>query len=61
MIDRRKNPREFLVSGWDPYVVELTAENRDSNTKRTVAEEAPARKPVITRWRVMVMQRIGLS
>ena len=56
MIDRRKNPREFFVSGWDPYVIQLTTANRDSNNKKAVAKE-PEPEPTTTRWRAMLIKR----
>jgi len=64
VIDRRKNPREFFVSGWDPYVIELTAESRDpagrvADGAKTDAADAPPSEPVITRRRAMLMQRGG--
>jgi hypothetical protein len=28
MIDRRKNSREFVVAGWDPYILSLAANGK---------------------------------
>jgi len=59
MIDRRKNPREFFVAGWDPYIIRLTAEGRTPHKTSTV-ETVPT-EPVVTRWRSMVAQRLGMA
>ena len=57
MIDRRKNPREFLVAGWDPYILSLVSNGKvwDRQPDPTVC----SRKLGPTRWRTMLVNRLG--
>jgi hypothetical protein len=55
MIDRRKNPREFFVAGWDPYVLSLVSKRsgRQPNEDRGPKN----RKLGPTRWRTMLLRK----
>lgn len=73
MLDRREKPREFFLSGWDPYVISLTAEARAAReeaaqpaseellpevTSESVADSRESHKPTVTRWRAMLLNRL---
>ncbi len=57
MIDRRKNSREFVVSGWDPYILSLVSDGRTWD--RQLDATGRNRKLGPTRWRTMLIQRLS--
>ena len=57
MIDRRKNPREFFVAGWDPYILSLVSNGKTWD--RQLDSTGRNRKLGPTRWRTMLLQRLS--
>jgi hypothetical protein len=57
MIDRRKNSREFVVSGWDPYILSLVSDGK--TWARQLDATGRNRKLGPTRWRTMLIQRLS--
>jgi|ETN07SMinimDraft_1059922.scaffolds.fasta_scaffold90712_3 hypothetical protein len=57
MIDRRINSREFVVAGWDPYILSLVANGKTWD--RQLDSTGRNRKLGPTRWRTMLIQRLS--
>jgi len=56
MLDRRKDPREFFVSGWDPYILSLVSSGK--SWEGPIEATARNRKLGPTRWRTMLLRRL---
>jgi hypothetical protein len=59
MIDRRKNPREFFVAGWDPYILSLVSDGKAWDQR--LDPIARTREPEPTRWTTIFGRRYAFD
>ena len=58
VMDRRKNPREFLVSGWDPYIVSL--KTGSATAELEAGTEFSRARPLVRRLIIALLAAAGV-